>query len=332
MRLRPSDLARRGYTRRPRGRGFAYYDPAGELVTGGRELDRLRGLVIPPAWRDVWISPDPAGHIQATGVDAAGRKQYLYHPVWRAQRDAAKFDHILLVARRLPRLRRQVDTDLAGSGLTRARVLAATARLLDHGLFRIGGDEYAIGDDATYGVATLRPEHVRLERGRIVFEYPAKGGIDRTHVVGDPGVHKVLRALRRRRRGGDRLLAYWTERRWREVHSDDINTYLREASGGEMTAKDFRTWHATVLAARMLAVAGPGGSATRRRRTVASVMREVSGLLGNTPAVARASYVDPRVVDLYHDGVLLETTGRGDDFPPPRQAERAVLRLLSAPA
>lgn len=328
MRLRRSDLSRAGYTRKPRGRGFAYYDPAGELVTDPELLDRLRGLVIPPAWREVWISPDPAGHIQATGVDAAGRKQYLYHPIWRAQRDQAKFDRILLVARRLPRLRRRVSADLAGRGLTRSRVLATTARLLDRGLFRIGGDEYAAGDDATYGVATLRPEHVRLERGRVVFEYPAKGGVERTHVVGDPDVRAVLRALRRRRAGRDRLLAYWTERRWRDVRSDDINAYLREASGGEMTAKDFRTWHATVFAARMLAAAGPGGSATRRKRAVAQVMREVSGLLGNTPAVAKASYVDPRVVDLYHDGVLLEACGRGDEFPPVR-AERAVLRLLA---
>ncbi len=329
MRLRRSDLSRPGYSRRPRGRGFAHYDPAGQLVTDAGELGRLRDLVIPPAWRQVWISPDPAGHIQATGVDAAGRKQYLYHPTWRAQRDEAKFDHMLAVAHRLPRLRRRVTADLAERGLSRARVLATTARLLDCGLFRIGGDEYATGDDATYGVATLRCEHVRLARGRVVFEYPAKGGVERTQVVGDPDVHKVLRALRRRREGDDRLLAYWTERRWREVRSDDINAYLREASGCEMTAKDFRTWHATVQAARMLAAQGRGGSATRRKRTVARVMREVSELLGNTPAVARASYVDPRVVDLYHDGVLLEEGGRGDEFPPPVRAERAVLRLLS---
>ncbi|MBX6357761.1 MAG: DNA topoisomerase IB [Micromonosporaceae bacterium] len=329
MRLRRSDLSRPGYTRRPRGRGFAYYDPAGELVTDPQVLGRLRGLVIPPAWRAVWIAPDPAGHIQATGVDAAGRKQYLYHPVWRAQRDEAKFDHILEVAGRLPRLRRRVGQDLAGRGLTRARVLATTARLLDCGLFRVGGDEYASGDDATYGVATLRPEHVRLERGRVVFAYPAKGGIERTHVVGDPDVRKVLQALRRRRAGRDRLLAYWTERRWRDVHSDDVNAYLREASGCEMTAKDFRTWHATVQAARMLAAVGPDGSATRRKRAVAQVMREVSGLLGNTPAVAKASYVDPRVVDLFHDGVVLAAPGRPDEFPPPVDTERAVLRLLS---
>jgi DNA topoisomerase I len=329
MRLRRTDLSRPGFTRKPRGRGFAYYYPDGQLVTDPELLGRLRDLVVPPAWREVWIAPDPAGHIQATGIDAAGRKQYLYHPTWRAQRDEAKFDHILEVADRLPGLRRQVGQDLADRGLTRARVLATTARLLDRGLFRIGGDEYACGDDATYGVATLRPEHVRLERGRVVFEYPAKGGIERTHVVGDSDVRKVLQALRRRRAGQDRLLAYWTERRWRDVRSDDINAYLREASGCEMTAKDFRTWHATVQAARLLAAAGPGGSATRRKRVVAQVMREVSGLLGNTPAVAKASYVDPRVVDLYQDGVLLDASARGDEFPPPVRAEEAVLRLLS---
>jgi DNA topoisomerase IB len=288
------------------------------------ELARLRGLVIPPAWRDVWISPHPNGHIQATGIDAAGRKQYLYHPQWRRKRDEAKFDHVLKVAHRLPVLRERVDRDLAGRGLSRDRVLATVARLLDMGMFRVGSDQYAVGEEATFGVATLRPEHARSRGGCVVFEFPAKGGIEQVRRIEDPELCGVLTNLRRRRRRADRLFGYWDGRQWRDVHSDEVNEYLREASGGEMTAKDFRTWHATVLAATELATRGPARSATARKKAVAGVMREVAELLGNTPTVARASYVDPRVVDLYHDGVVAPV----DADTPRREAERRVLELL----
>lgn len=212
MRLRRCDPSGPGYRRR--GRGFSYLDPDGRPVTDPDELARLRALVIPPAWRDVWICPDPRGHIQATGVDAAGRKQYLYHPVWRARRDADKFDHVRRVADRLPRLRRRVCEHLAGRGLSRERVLATTARLLESGLFRAGGDEYATGEDATYGLATLRPEHVRLVRRGVVVEYLAKGGIERVCTVTDAEVRAVLRDLRRSRQGTDRLFAYRVGRQW----------------------------------------------------------------------------------------------------------------------
>jgi DNA topoisomerase IB len=327
MRLRRSDPAAPGYGRRRRGRGFSYHDATGAPISDAAELDRIRGLVIPPAWRDVWICPDPRGHIQATGVDAAGRKQYLYHPQWRAKRDAAKFDHVIAVARRLPRLRRRVAADLGGRGLSRERVLAAVTRLLDLGLFRVGGDEYAGGEEPTYGAATLRPEHARCGRGQVTFSYRAKGGLERVQTVADPDVCAVLRALVARRRGADRLFAYRQGRRWREVRSDDVNAYLREAGGGEMTAKDFRTWHATVLAAVSLAAAGPRHSVTARRRVVAATMREVADLLGNTPTVARASYVDPKVLDRYREGVVVDVRQR--DLPLPAVAERAVLRLLA---
>jgi DNA topoisomerase IB len=314
MRLRRSDLSKPGYGRR--GRGFV--DETGRYLKDPETVRRLRELVIPPAWRQVWISPDPRGHIQATGIDAAGRKQYLYHPQWRVKRDAAKHDHVLDVASRLPATRRRIAADLAGRGLGRERVLAAIARLLDLGAFRIGGDEYANGDDPTYGVATLRPEHVSPRRGCAVFSFPAKGGVPQELEVTDPDVCAVLRALRRRRRGHERLFAYWSGRQWHEVRSDEVNDYLREVSRGEMTAKDFRTWRATLLAAARLAAIGPQRSASRRKRTVAAVMREVAELLGNTPAVARASYVDPRVVDLYHDGVVAKAP-----------TEAAVLSLLA---
>lgn len=323
MRLRRSDPGEPGYRRRRRGRAVSFLDFDGRPITDPDELARLRGLVIPPAWREVWICPHPSGHIQATGIDAAGRKQYLYHPAWRAKRDEAKFDHVLEVATRLPALRERVDGDLRGRGLTRERVLATVTRLLDMGMFRIGSDQYAAGDDPTFGVATLRPEHARAQRGCVVLEFPAKGGIPQVRHVEDADVCGVLRDLRRRRREAERLFGYWDGRQWHDVHSDEINAYLREASGGEMTAKDFRTWHATVRAATLLAAAGPQRAA-QRKRTVAGVMREVSALLGNTPTVARASYVDPRVVDLYHDGVVAEIP----DGAPQEAAERAVLYLL----
>jgi DNA topoisomerase IB len=298
-------------------------------VDGGPLTDpaaraRIAELVIPPAWRDVWICPDPRGHIQAVGTDAAGRRQYLYHDEWRRQRDERKFDHVLEVAQRLPTLRRRLARDLAGEGMGRDRVLAAVVRLIDQGLFRVGSDQYAKGDDATFGVATLRPAHVRITRTGLEFRYPAKGGVERDVVVDDDQVREVLTRLRRRRTA-DRLFAYRHGAHWHEVHSDDVNGYVKQVSGIDMTAKDFRTWHATVLAALLLAEHDPAGvPLTRRRRTVARVIREVAGELGNTPAVARASYVDPRVVDLYHDGVTVAVprTGRRDAI------ERAVLAML----
>ncbi|MGW4502946.1 DNA topoisomerase IB [Micromonospora sp. NPDC004336] len=324
MRLRRSDPGRPGYGRRRRGKGWLFLDPAGEPVRDPDELGRLRELVIPPAWRDVWICPHPNGHIQATGVDAAGRKQYLYHPEWRRKRDEAKFDHVLEVARRLPVLRDRVGRDLASRGLNRDRVLATVTRLLDMGMFRVGNDQYAVGDDATFGVSTLRPEHARSRGGCVVFEFPAKGGIEQVRRIEDPELCRVLTNLRRRRRAADRLFGYWAGGDWRDVRSDEVNDYLRDASGGEMTAKDFRTWHATVLAATQLATTGSPRSATARKRAVAAVMREVAELLGNTPTVARTSYVDPRVVDLYHDGVVVPVDGRASR----EQAERVVLELL----
>lgn len=287
-------------------------------------LARLRDLVIPPAWQNVWIAPHANGHIQATGVDAAGRKQYVYHPVWREKQDAAKFDHMLEVARRLPGLRDRVGQDLGGRGLGRDRVLATVARLLDMGMFRVGSDQYAAGDDPTFGVSTLRPEHARRRGDCVVFEFPAKGGIEQVRRIEDPELCEVLVNLRRRRRRAERLFGYWDGREWRDVRSDEVNGYLRDASGGEMTAKDFRTWHATVLAAAELAAADPARSATARRRAVAAVMRAVAELLGNTPTVAKTSYVDPRVVDLYHDGVVALV----DPGAPREEIERVVLELL----
>ena len=321
MRLRRSDPTGPGYTRRRRGRGFSYLDEHGRALSAA-EVRRCRALVIPPAWRDVWICPDPAGHIQAMGTDAAGRRQYRYHPQWRQRRDRHKFAHVRDVAAALPRLRRRVRVDLADRRLSRQRVLALAVRLIDLGLFRVGGDEYAAGDDGTYGVATLTARHVSCNGHLVRFRYPAKGGIPRDICIEDPRVYATVKALRRYRRGDDRLLAYRRGDGWAEVRSGDVNEYLRAASGHPMTAKDLRTWHATVLAAVALARADPATSTTRGRRSVARVMREVSAELGNTPAVVRSSYVDPRVVELFHAGTTIEAGHPGP------AAERDVLHLL----
>jgi DNA topoisomerase IB len=322
MRLRRSDPASTGYTRRRRGRGFSYLDEHGRALEDPAEVRRCRVLVIPPAWRDVWICADPAGHIQAMGTDAAGRRQYRYHPLWRQRRDRHKFAHVRAIAESLPRLRRRVRADLADRRLSRRRVLALAVRLIDLGLFRVGGDQYAGGEDATYGVATLTAEHVSCNDHGVRFRYPAKGGIPREVRMKDPRVYATVKALRRHRRGTDRLLAYRHGDGWAEVHSADVNDYLRAASGRPLTAKDLRTWHATVLAALAFAKAEPATSTHRTRRSVARVMREVSAKLGNTPAVVRSAYVDPRVVELFQSGT---TIGAGQPGP---AAEREVLELL----
>jgi DNA topoisomerase IB len=320
MRLRRSDPRAPGYGRRRRGRGFSYHDPSGAPLRDPEQVCRIEALRIPPAWRDVWICADPAGHIQATGTDAAGRRQYLYHPDWRRRRDRRKFEHVLEVAGRLPRLRRVLRSHLSERGLTRRRVLAAAVRLIDLGLFRVGNDEYA---DVSFGLSTLRADHVRVGADRARFRYLAKGGVEREVTIRDKQVVAVLRALRSRRRGRARLLAYKSHTGWQEVRSDDINEYLREVAGTAMTAKDFRTWHATVLAAVALARVDDGArrSRTSLRRSIAGAMREVSRELGNTPAVVRSSYVDPRVVEKFAAG---ETIGE-----PGADAERAVIELLS---
>jgi DNA topoisomerase-1 len=308
VRLRRSKLDKPGYGRRRSGKGFRYLDPSGAAVSDAETLDRIKALVIPPAWQDVWISPDERGHIQATGIDAAGRKQYIYHPAWRTTRDEKKFEHALDVAERLPAVREKLCSDLTGGGLTRERVLAAVVRLLDLGMFRIGGDQYAAREeDPSFGLSTLRPDHVRTQGGCAVLEFPGKSGVQHSATVGDGEVCEVLRELRRRRGGKERLFAWYdrSARRWQEVRADEINEYLRDISGEKMTAKDFRTWHGTVKAARELASIGPQPTKAKRKKAVSHAMKEVAELLGNTPTVARASYVDPRVIEKYEDGEVV---------------------------
>jgi DNA topoisomerase-1 len=328
-RLRRSDCSTPGLRRRRRGRGFEYLDADGARVDDPETLARINALAIPPAWTDVWICPDPRGHLQATGVDAAGRKQYRYHDAWRARRDRQKFEEMLEFARALPRLRRRVARDLRtvqDGGVTRERVLACAARLLDRGFFRIGSESYAEGN-GSYGLATIRKEHVRLNGDDIVFDYPSKSGRRRVQAVADPDVREVVAALKRRRGGADGLLAYREGRRWVEVRSDDINEYLKASARLDtVSAKDFRTWNGTVLAAVALARReGRVSSKTARKRAITAAVREVAAFLGNTPAVARSSYIDPRVFDRFLSGwTIAPAHERG------RTAiEKAVLDLIS---
>ncbi|MEZ5102048.1 MAG: DNA topoisomerase IB [Thermoleophilia bacterium] len=335
-RLRTSDPSLPGWRRRRRGRGFSYEDERGAPLVDPAALERIRGLAIPPAWREVWICPWPNGHIQAIGVDAAGRRQYLYHPAWREARDAEKFERMLEVARALPRLRAVVAEDLVRDDLPRERVLACATRLLDRCFFRIGGEAYA-EENETFGLATLQRRHVQLDPpATILFDYVAKGGVERSQRLTDPGAYAVVEALKRRR-GGHELLAWREGRRWCDVRSSDINRYVREAAGVDATAKDFRTWHATVLGAVSIAVLGAGARSERQQTAaIARAIGEVSHYLGNTPAVCRASYVDPRVFEHFRAGrTIAGALGRLQDLEGDRfddalaEAERAVVRLLS---
>ncbi|THA75812.1 DNA topoisomerase IB [Streptomyces sp. A0592] len=335
MRLRTSDPNAAGWRRIRHGRGFRYLDAHGlSLPEPARE--RVRALVIPPAWQDVWICPWPNGHIQAVGTDAAGRRQYLYHPRFREQQDAAKHEHVQHVARALPDLRERVTGDLAGRGLSRIRVLACVTRLLDLGFLRIGGERYA-RDNGSFGLTTLLREHAACRGGEIRLHFPAKSGRTVTRTLVDEQAHAVIRALLRRKDPNPRLFAYWEHGAWHEVHAEDLNAYLHERSGQDVTAKDFRTWYATVLAAVALAVSETtsGSSRARRGRVVARAVREVSAYLGNTPAVCQASYIDPRVIELYEEGETIAPAlgelGKDGLFGKPAThgaAEGAVLHLL----
>lgn len=331
-----SDPAAEGIRRRRCGRGFSYLGTDAVVIKDPRTLTRIRSLVIPPAWEDVWICADPLGHIQAVGTDAAGRRQYRYHDLWREQRDQAKHDRVRDFGAALPRIREVICRHLEDRGLARDRVLAAAIRLIDLGFFRPGGEEYA-EENGTFGLATIRKDHVTLSQGQLVFEYPAKGAKQREQAVAEDQVCAVVRSLRRRRDGGDQLLVYRSGPRWHDVTAADINDYLREVSGGDYTAKDFRTWHATVLAAVGLAVSeSAAGREAGRKRAIARVVREVADYLGNTPAVARASYIDPRVVEQYEEGRTIASAlgelGKDCDFgdlATRDHAEKAVLRLLA---
>jgi DNA topoisomerase IB len=331
-RLKRADCSGPGISRRRRGGGFSYLDPEGGAVRDEDTLERIRGLAIPPAWQEVWICGDPYGHIQATGYDEAGRKQYLYHARWHLRAAQRKFESMREFAAILPKLRRVVKKDLGRDEVPRERALACAVRLLDLGFFRIGGEEYAETNES-YGVATVLREHVSIEGEEIVFDFPAKSGQRRVQSIRDPEVKATIEAMRRRRSGPDDLLVYREDGSWHDVRSEEVNDYLQEKAGEEFSAKDFRTWHGTVLAAVELAREGAPSSKGGGERAIRAAIKRVAERLGNTPAVCRSSYIDPRVLDRFRQGETIELP----KLPPsgattPRQqgrVERQVRELIA---
>jgi DNA topoisomerase IB len=338
-RLRRVDCSEPGIRRVRRGRGFSFKEEDGTIVEDAETLARINELAIPPAWKEVWICPFPNGHIQATGLDDAGRKQYRYHDVWRAKKDREKHEEMLDFGRRLPAMREKVDQDLALRGLVRDRVLACSVRLLDRGFFRVGTEQYSNPANESFGLATLRKRHVSFKRGHVIFDYKAKGSKPHLQELADPEVIKVLKPLAQRKGGGHELLAYREGRSgWRDIKSSDINEYLKEVMGGNFSAKDFRTWNATVIAAVGLAQdeAEAATSKTARKRVSNRVVKTVATYLNNTPAVCKASYIDPRVFDRFDSGITIKAALEREisetepgDFPDRHAIEAAVLDLLS---
>jgi DNA topoisomerase I len=328
--LSRSDPRGPGITRVRQADGFGYRDPAGREVTDAVTRERIRALVLPPAWQDVWISPDPLGHIQATGVDSRGRTQYRYHELWRQQRDAQKFEHMLRFAAALPSLRGAAVHDLHRRPLDRDRVTAGAVRLIDLGLFRIGGERYAELDHH-YGVATLEKRHVTVNRGGAVFDYVAKEGKRREIAVADRTVLATLRALASSDNGLDALFSWQDGSGWHRLHSHDVSAYIAAHADGHFTAKEFRTWNATVLMALHLAGTEPAASARAASRTIAAGVRAVAQWLGDTPTVARSAYIDPRLISRYQsDGQLSAVPALPPVLPAAADAEAAVAALLAA--
>jgi DNA topoisomerase I len=332
--LRRSDPRGPGITRERADSGFLYRDPSGEQITSAETLLRIGALVIPPGWTDVWISADPMGHIQATGIDSKGRTQYRYHQVWREQRDAQKFEHMIRFAGALPELRAATVHDLRGRSrhgrvLDRDRVAAGAVRLIDLGMFRIGGERYAELDHH-YGATTLRKADVKVTRDGVVFDYVGKEGKRRTITVTDEAVRPTVRALAGSGNGLDSLFSYQEGDTWRPLHSHDVSGYIAAHAGAHFTAKEFRTWNATVLMALLLAAADPAPTARGRKSAIVAAVRGVADSLGDTPAVARKSYIDPRLISRYEsDGELPTIPPLPAVLPAAAEAEIAVADLLA---
>jgi DNA topoisomerase-1 len=319
-RLRRSDPHSPGLTRVRRGRGFEYRGLDGARIDDPTAVEALRALAIPPAWTDVWISPHENGHILATGTDAAGRVQYIYHPAWHERMSNEKFERILELAAVMPSVRGGVTRDLRLEGFGRTRVLAGAFRMLDSALLRVGSEQYA-RQHGSIGLVTLRGSHARVRGGTVVeLRFPGKSGQPWESDVEDAELAELVAGLKRR--GGRSILLSWQdegERDWHPLHAADINDDVRGRTGGEFTAKDFRTLHGTITAAVALADIGPKATASARRRSAAQAVRTAASVLGNTPAVARSSYIDPRLFDLYDEGVTVD---------PARRVEGQLVELL----
>ena len=310
-----------GIRRRRSGKGFSYIGPDGEQVRQRQRLERIRSLAVPPAWTNVWICPNPNGHIQATGRDAKGRKQYRYHPRWREVRDETKYGRMVDFGRALPRIRRRVDRDLSLPGMPREKVLATIVHLLDSSHIRVGNAEYA-RDNESFGLTTLRKDHVEVKGDSVRFEFRGKSGKEHQVAVTDRRVAAIVR--RCQELPGQELFRYLDEAgEPRSVESADVNEYLREIAGDNFSAKDFRTWAGTVLAACELSQLGLADSGTEAKQKLVAAVRSVATRLGNTAAVCRKCYVHPAIVDSYLEGKMIRACSKPDD-----ECERAVLELL----
>jgi DNA topoisomerase-1 len=326
-RLRYVNDRQPGITRKAVAGGFVFRDPKGKVIRDAAELARIKALAVPPAWTDVWICPLENGHLQATGRDARRRKQHRYHPRWRRIRDETKYGHMLEFGRALPAIRRRIEADLSRPGLPREKVLAAVVRLMEDTLARVGNPEYAAQNN-TFGLTTLRNRHVRIVRGRIELDFRAKHGIRHVSRVSDRKLARVVKNCRDL--PGSELFQYIDEAGERHcIDSADVNDYLREISGREITAKDFRTWAATNLA--LLALAEQEQEPPTRKAQVEAI-KQVAKRLGNTPAVCRKCYIHPAVLESYLDGSLhrtLEAVGQEEQPPEMWRIERIVMRFLS---
>ena len=325
--LRYSSDAQPGIRRKKSGRGFTYTDPEGNTVRDPNVLKRIRSLVIPPAWTEVWISPYTNGHIQAIGRDSRNRRQYKYHPKWREVRDENKFDHALEFAEALPGIRGAIDKDMSLPGLPRRKVLATIVRLLDTTLVRVGNAEYA-KQNSSFGLTTLRTRHVELEGSKVRLSFKGKGGKEHDLEVRDRRIAGVIR--RCLDLPGYELFQYIDEEgRRSSVDAADVNEYLREISGADFTAKDFRTWAGTLLATRYLLEAGVAGTEREAKSNVVAAVADVASRLGNTPTVARNCYIHPRVVDAYNSGLLFEMIpASGESLDEEEFDEKLVAEVL----
>jgi DNA topoisomerase I len=323
--LRYTTDARPGIRRIRRGRAFTYVDVDGKRVWAAADLARIRSLVIPPAWIDVWICPDPRGHLQATGRDARGRKQYRYHPKWRVVRDETKYDRVIGFAQALPSIRRTTSDHLRRQGLPREKVLATVVRLLEKTLIRVGNDEYA-RSNRSYGLTTMRDGHVEVRGARLRFSFRGKSGVEHEIDLNDRRLARIVRQCRDL--PGYELFQYIDDNDQRQtVGSDEVNAYLKDITGQDLTSKDFRTWAGTVLAAQLLREFEAFTSDAEAKRNILAAVEMVARRLGNTKAVCRKCYIHPAVFDAYLDGSMLETIAERA-----RNVSRAVDRLTAGEA
>lgn len=328
--LRYTTDTKPGIKRVRHGKTFRYYTPQGRRLTSVEDLARIRSLVIPPAWQNVWICPDPRGHLQATGRDARGRKQYRYHPKWRQVRDETKYDRMIGFAQALPRIRQRTSRDMRRPGMPREKVLATVVQLLEKTLIRVGNDEYA-RQNRSFGLTTLRDGHVDVRAGKVRFTFRGKSGVEHEVDLDDKRLARIVKACRDL--PGYDLFQYIDEQGERcVVGSSDVNAYLKEITGEDYTSKDFRTWAGTVLAAQMLREIGAFTTQTQSKKNIVTAVESVAKKLGNTKAVCRKCYIHPAIFDAYVDGsmtnTVLQRARRARAAHDLSQGESAVLSLL----